>query len=273
MPPPPLLFFFFILKCHFYPKNRFIFADQENISLTLFIKVLLEILTRFSYIRLYIRRNNIFSVSCRELKSSDWKSRFYITFEGEEGQDAGGLLREWYSLITREIFNPNYALFITVPGDRVTYMINKSSHINPEHLDYFKFAGRVIAKAIYDNKQLDCYFTRAFYKHILGVPVRYQDIESEDPSYFKSLEFLLQNPIEDLGSELTFSVEVEEFGVRSMRQLKEDGSKILVTDQNKEEYVQLVCQMKMTGSIRKQLDAFLEGFIYLFYTSIKRVNL
>jgi E3 ubiquitin-protein ligase HUWE1 len=194
------------------------------------------------------------------LKGAEWKSRFYIIFEGEEGQDAGGLLREWYSVITREVFNPNYALFITAPGDRVTYMINKSSHINPEHLDYFKFVGRIIAKAIYDNKQLDCYFTRAFYKHILNVAVRYQDIESEDPSYFKSLEFLLHNPVEEIGADLSFSVEVEEFGVRSLRQLKENGLKLSVTDENKEEYVKLVCQMKMTGSIRKQLDAFLEGF-------------
>ncbi|KAI1715517.1 HECT-domain (ubiquitin-transferase) domain-containing protein [Ditylenchus destructor] len=219
--------------------------------------------SRHEDVAVRIRRAHLFSDSFRELyrlRNSDWKARFYIIFEGEEGQDAGGLLREWYSIITREVFNPNYALFITAPGDRVTYMINKSSNINPEHLDYFKFVGRVIAKAIYDNKQLDCYFTRAFYKHILNVSVKYQDIESEDPSYFKSLEFLLNNPIEDLGADLTFSVEVEEFGVRSMRQLKEDGAKVPVTDTNKEEYVQLVCQMKMTGSIRKQLDAFLEGF-------------
>ena len=90
----------------------------------------------------------------------------------------------------------------------VTYMINKASYINPEHLEYFKFVGRLIAKAIYDNKLLDCYFTRAFYKHILNVPVRYQDIESEDPAFFKSLEFLLNNPINDLGLDLTFSLEV-----------------------------------------------------------------
>lgn len=32
-----------------------------------------------------------------------------------------------------------------------------------------QFVGRLIAKAIYDNKQLDCYFTRAFYKHILNI--------------------------------------------------------------------------------------------------------
>ena len=65
---------------------------------------------------------------------------------GEEGQDAGGLLREWYMIISREIFNPNYALFKSSPGDRVTYTINDFSHINSNHLDYFKFVGRVIAK-------------------------------------------------------------------------------------------------------------------------------
>lgn len=91
---------------------------------------------------------------------------------GEEGQDAGGLLREWYIIISREIFNPMYALFATSPGDRVTYTINPLSHCNSNHLSYFKFVGRIIAKAVYDNKLLECYFTRSFYKHILGVLVK-----------------------------------------------------------------------------------------------------
>ena len=83
-------------------------------------------------------------------------------------------MREWYVIISREIFNPNYALFKTSSGDRVTYTINDFSHINSNHLCYFKFVGRVIAKAIYDNKLLECYFTRSFYKHILAKAVRYQ---------------------------------------------------------------------------------------------------
>lgn len=66
--------------------------------------------------------------------------------KGEEGQDAGGLLREWYVIISREIFNPMYALFTVSPGDRVTYMINSSSHCNPNHLCYYKFVGRVIGE-------------------------------------------------------------------------------------------------------------------------------
>lgn len=90
--------------------------------------------------------------------------------------------------------------------------------------------------------------------------VRYQDIESEDPQYYKNLKFLLDHPIEYAGVDLFFNLEVKEFGVRSLRELKEGGNKIPVTDDNKEEYVKLVCQMKMTGAVRKQLDAFLDGF-------------
>lgn len=214
-------------------------------------------------ITVHIRRDNIFEDSYRELNrrpSEEWKNRFYIVFENEEGQDAGGLLREWYTIISREIFNPNYALFCTSPGDRVTYMINSSSHFNSNHLSYFKFVGRVIAKAVYDNKLLDCYFTRSFYKHILGKLVKYTDMESEDYAFYQGLVFLLEHNVDELGTELTFSLEVQEFGVNDTRDLKPNGRNLLVTEENKYEYVKLVCQEKMTGSIKKQLSSFLEGF-------------
>ncbi|XP_056588306.1 E3 ubiquitin-protein ligase HUWE1 [Triplophysa dalaica] len=211
----------------------------------------------------HVRRDHVFEDSYRELhrkSPEDMKNRLYIVFEGEEGQDAGGLLREWYMIISREMFNPMYALFRTSPGDRVTYTINPSSHCNPNHLSYFKFVGRVVAKAVYDNRLLECYFTRSFYKHILGKSVRYTDMESEDYPFFQGLVYLLENDVSTLGYELTFSTEVQEFGVCEVRDLKPNGANIVVTEENKKEYVHLVCQMKMTGAIRKQLAAFLEGF-------------
>lgn len=64
----------------------------------------------------------------------------------------------------------------------------------------------------------------------------------------------------ELGYDLTFSTEVQEFGVTEARDLKPNGRNIIVTEENKMEYIRLVCQMKMTGAIRKQLNAFLEGF-------------
>ena len=160
-------------------------------------------------------------------------------------------------------------------------MINSSSHCNSNHLQYFKFVGHVIAKAIYDNKLLDCYFTRSFYKHILGKSVKYTDMESEDYTFYQSLVHFLEHDVDELGLDLTFSIEVQEFGVTEVRDLKENGRNIPVTEgktfnlnltilienlfvfcftENKHEYVRLVCQEKMTYSIKKQLSAFLDGF-------------
>lgn len=56
------------------------------------------------------------------------------------------------------------------------------------------------------------------------------------------------------------SAQIEEFGVSEVRDLKANGRNIPVTEDNKKEYVKLICQEKMTGSIRKQIESFLEGF-------------
>lgn len=158
---------------------------------------------------LHLRRDHVFEDSFREFRrpSEELKGNLYIQFEGEEGQDVGGLLREWYLIIAREMFNPNYALFQLTPGDRVTYIPNPSSQINPNHLDYFKFIGKVIAKAIYDNKLLDCYFTRSFYKHILGKQVHYTDMEAEDYAFYQGMVYLLEHDLNEIGMELSLSIE------------------------------------------------------------------
>ena len=54
--------------------------------------------------------------------------------------------------------------------------------------------------------------------------------------------------------------QVQEFGLSEIRDLKKDGRNIPVTEENKKEYVKLVCQMKMTGAITKQIESFLSGF-------------
>lgn len=77
-------------------------------------------------------------------------------------------------------------------------------------------------------------------------------MESEDYDFYKGLVFLLENHISALGYELTFSLEVQEFGVTEIRDLKPNGRNIPVTEENKLEYIHLVCQLKMCGSIRQQ---------------------
>mmetsp|Transcript_73195 Transcript_73195/g.147309 ORF Transcript_73195/g.147309 Transcript_73195/m.147309 type:complete len:349 (+) Transcript_73195:766-1812(+) len=192
-------------------------------------------------------------------RPDELKGRLHVTFDGEEGIDAGGLTREWYSVLAKEIFNPGYCLFCPT-ADGATYQPNGMSAINPDHLHYFKFVGRVVGKAVADGQLFDAHFTRSFYKHMLGVPVAVEDLEAADPEFYKNLRSILQHPLEALGVDLTFSAESREFGVESIQDLVPGGRRIEVTDETKHEYVTLMCRHRMTAGIRKQIEAFLEGF-------------
>lgn len=52
----------------------------------------------------------------------------------------------------------------------------------------------------------------------------------------------------------------EDFGEARIVDLIENGRNIPVTEENKQEYVQLVAEYRLTGSVNDQLDNFLRGF-------------
>ena len=216
-------------------------------------------------IHLHLQRANVFEDSFHQLRvrsSVEMRGRMQINFQGEEGIDAGGVTREWYMVLSREIFNPNYALF-TCAADGATFQPNEHSHVNNNHLDYFKFVGRVIGKAICDEQLMDAHFTRSFYKHMLGIPIDYIDIEAIEPDYYKSLKMILETPLDVLGLDLDFSAENTVFGKTEVIDLIPNGRNIPVTDANKFEYVQLISYHRTTHAIRLQIESFLDGFYEL----------
>jgi E3 ubiquitin-protein ligase HUWE1 len=217
----------------------------------------------FSTLQLNVRRQYVFEDSYHQLQGRTGDEIKYgklsVRFYEEEGVDAGGVTREWFSVLARQMFNPDYALFKTSAADKLTYQPNRASWVNPDHLSFFKFVGRVIGKAIYDGRLLDAYFTRSFYKHILGRSVDYRDVEAIDPEYYKSLVWMLENDITDI-IDLTFSVDTDDFGKMKTVDLKPNGRNIPVTQENKQEYVSLISEQKLTLAIKDQIKAFLEGF-------------
>jgi E3 ubiquitin-protein ligase HUWE1 len=216
----------------------------------------------FPPLQLSVRREQVFLDSFKSLyfKSGDEMKfgKLSIRFHGEEGVDAGGVTREWFQVLSRQMFDPGYALFIPVSSDRTTFHPNHMSSINPEHLLFFKFIGRVIGKALYEGRVLDCHFSRAVYKRILGKSVSVKDMESLDPEYYKSLVWMLENDITDIMTE-TFSVDNDKFGVIETVDLIENGRNILVTQENKQEYIRLIVEFKLIGSVQEQLNEFLKG--------------
>ena len=220
---------------------------------------------RHGSLRLLISRKSVFEDAYHQLQprnADEMRGRLHITFRDEAGVDAGGLSREFFGILAKEMFNPNYALF-TSTEDGCTFQPNPNSAINPDHLSYFRFVGRVVGKAVVDGFLLDAHFTRSLYKHMLGMDPTHHDMEAIDPDYYRNLKTILEYNLADIGLELTFSTEDHSFGRNQVIDLIPDGRKIAVTEDNKEEYVRKVCQYRMTTSIQSQIKAYLSGFFEL----------
>ncbi|XP_065454868.1 E3 ubiquitin-protein ligase NEDD4-like isoform X6 [Chrysemys picta bellii] len=213
-----------------------------------------------------LHRNNIFEESYRRImsvKRSDvLKARLWIEFESEKGLDYGGVAREWFFLLSKEMFNPYYGLFEYSATDNYTLQINPNSGLcNEDHLSYFTFIGRVAGLAVFHGKLLDGFFIRPFYKMMLGKQISLKDMESVDSEYYNSLKWILENDPTEL--DLMFCIDEENFGQTYQVDLKPNGSEIMVTNENKREYIDLVIQWRFVNRVQKQMNAFLEGFTEL----------
>lgn len=216
-----------------------------------------------SHIKISVSRSTLFEDSFHQLMrlpAFELRRRLYIIFRGEEGLDYGGVAREWFFLLSHEVLNPMYCLFEYANKNNYSLQINPASYVNPDHLHYFKFVGRFIAMALYHGKFIYSGFTMPFYKRMLNKKLTMKDIESIDPEYYNSLTWIRDNDIEECEMEMFFSVDFELLGEIKPHELKPGGNDIQVTEENKEEYLGLVCEWRMTRGIEEQTKAFLEGF-------------
>ncbi|KAF6733213.1 E3 ubiquitin-protein ligase NEDD4-like [Oryzias melastigma] len=221
-----------------------------------------------------LHRNNIFEESYRRimsLKRPDvLKARLWIEFESEKGLDYGGVAREWFFLLSKEMFNPYYGLFEYSATDNYTLQINPNSGLcNEDHLSYFKFIGRVAGMAVFHGKLLDGFFIRPFYKMMLGKSISLKDMESVDSEYYNSLKWILENDPTEL--DLRFCIDEDNFGQTYQVDLKPSGSELVVTNDNKKEYIDLVIQWRFVNRVQKQMNAFLEGFTELIQIDLIKI--
>ncbi|CAB3224299.1 unnamed protein product [Arctia plantaginis] len=213
--------------------------------------------------RVEVSRNEILEESYRlvmKLRAKELRKRLLVKFRGEEGLDYGGVAREWLHLLGRELFNPHYGLFqyANAGDDRYALQINADSGVNPEHLSYFHFAGRILGVALFHGHQLDAAFTAPFYKQLLGRPITLRDIRDVDPELHRSLSWMLENSITGV-IDTTFSVECSSFGAVRSVELRPGGANEVVTDANKREYVRLYVAHRFTRGAERQWLALQRG--------------
>lgn len=192
-----------------------------------------------------------------------WRQCRY-EFVDEPAFDAGGVAREFYSLIAAKVFDPQLGLFEPVHASDglLSYRINLNSGLaNELHLQYFRFLGRVMAKALVDGYTLPCHFTRDLYKHIIGEPIGLNDLFLVDPQLAKSMMDILEagSAVDDLG--LDFTTAVWEMGL-TMKQVElvEGGENVPVTQQNVSQFLSLMLRYVMLDRHHLQLSFLLKGF-------------
>jgi len=189
----------------------------------------------------------------------DLKKPLRVQFDGEEAEDAGGVRKEFFLLLLRDLLDPKYGLFRT-------YEETQSIWFHPmcfEHDVMFFLIGIICGLAIYNSTIINLPFPLALYKRLLGGSIgQVEDLEELSPATAKSLRQLLEDNESDVEETytLTFSLSEDCYGEVRTVELKKGGADAPVTQANKEEYVRLYCNHILNASVESRYKAFHQGF-------------
>ncbi|ORZ02211.1 hypothetical protein BCR43DRAFT_481192 [Syncephalastrum racemosum] len=215
------------------------------------------------YLILNIRRDRIVHDTLLQLERKsihDLKKQLRVQFVGEEGVDEGGVQKEFFQLLIRELFDPNYGMFRMNEESRIYWFAPDPSDVH-FHEGEFGLAGLLLGLAVYNSVILDLHLPLALYKKLMDIPVGLSDLQQLDPALANGLEHLLQLDEEDFAAiGRTFQIDIESVGKIYSIDLKPDGSAIPLTKENCTEFVDLYVQFILARSVEKQFSAFRRGF-------------
>ena len=221
-----------------------------------------------SSLTLNIRRDHLIEDTLNGLSNPDlnFQSKLRINFKGEKGIDQGGVSKEFFILLIRQIFEPNYGMFNYNTKTRL-YWFN---HFSFEPKIKYELIGTIFALAIYNNTILDVKLPICVYKKLLGIKPTLEDLKECDEELYNNLNFILNQNNPKLEEELdtNFTVVDDKFGEKIIIHLKPDGDKIMVNNENKEEYVKLYINWFFNKSIEEYFNCFEKGFYKIFHKSL-----
>nr|XP_053648254.1 probable E3 ubiquitin-protein ligase HECTD2 [Cherax quadricarinatus] len=214
------------------------------------------------------------STTCPQIaaKKRDLKKKLKVSFEGEPGLDMGGLTKEWFMLLIKQIFKPENKMFVYHPSKRLYWF----SLAQDGNLREYNLIGVLMGLAVYNSIILDVHFPAICYRKLLSPPVvpAYEymavgiakapgldDLSEIMPEVAHGLKELLKyegDVEEDMC--LSFQVSLEEFGQPRTFNLKENGETLPVTCENREEFVRLYLDWILNTAIYEQFRAFYLGF-------------
>nr|XP_031849691.1 probable E3 ubiquitin-protein ligase HERC4 isoform X1 [Nomia melanderi] len=213
------------------------------------------------FVMLNVSRERIVEDTLIELShydSSDLKKPLRVKFHGEEAEDQGGVRKEFFMLLLKEILDPKYGMFKQYDETRVIWFSEDSF----EDENMYFLIGVLCGLVIYNFIIIDLPFPLVLYKKLLHEPVALIDIKEMSPVLVKSMQSILdydEMDFEDVFC-LNFEVVREAFGEKRIYELIPDGSNVPVTLKNKKQFVDLYVDYILNKSVERHFKEFYKGF-------------
>jgi len=192
-------------------------------------------------------------------RDEDLKRPLKVIFDAEEGVDAGGVRKEYFQLILsrQHLLNPGFGMFT----------VNQESNLmwfNPhtvEDLENFELIGTLLGVAIYNSVLVDCPMPKALYKKMKGHACNFDDLAELQPDLARGLTALLDF---DGDVAVTFQTSfqisyTDSFGEVQSKILNSSDGNTLVTNENRQEFVDLYVKYIFDESVEVQFNAFAKG--------------
>ncbi|KAE8590850.1 hypothetical protein XENTR_v10018230 [Xenopus tropicalis] len=210
---------------------------------------------------LVVRRDNIVGDAMevlRKTKNIDYKKPMRVIFFGEEAIDAGGVRKEFFLLIMRELLDPKYGMFRYYEESRLIWFSDKTF----EDSDLFHLIGVVCGLAIYNFTIIELHFPLALYKKLLKKKPSLEDLKELMPIIGRSMQQLLDYTEDDIEETfcLNFTITVENFGTTEVRELIPNGAEIPVNRKNRQDFVDAYVDYIFNQSVASLFSAFSAGF-------------
>ena len=212
------------------------------------------------YLILHVRRDSLIPDTITNLQHQDssLKKPLKVHFINEEGVDGGGLQKEFFQLITRQLFDPQFSMFTHYEDTRLFYF-------NPDtvaSMEEFALIGKILGLAIYNSNILDVHLPLGVYKKLLGGVATVDDLEVFNPQLARGLkEVLTMDGDVEMVLCRTFEVETHAYGAVIHHELKPGGAQTPVTNENRQEYVQLYVDWVLNQGVKEPFQAFQSGFL------------
>lgn len=103
-----------------------------------------------------------------------------VQFLGEEGVDEGGVQKEFFQLIVREIFDSKYGMFTFNDESRLCWF-TPNPILDDINIREYKLVGLLLGLAVYNSVILDLHFPLALYKKLMDVEIGLSDLTQLDP--------------------------------------------------------------------------------------------